>query len=74
MLATYKEAVEEFSSSATEFLAHIPVLTKARGAYQRAIAVSTQVRHILDKGHEKLRLLMGQIEQAANIQVDLALI
>jgi len=71
-LTAYKEAVEEFSSSAAEFLAHIPVLTRARDAHQRAMAVSTQLRHILDKGDETLRLLMGQMEQAANIQLDVA--
>jgi hypothetical protein len=71
-LTAYKEAVEEFSSSAAEFLAHIPVLTRARDAHQRAMAVSTQLRHILDKGDETLRILMGQMEQAINIQLDQA--
>jgi exonuclease VII small subunit len=68
MLTTYKGAVEEFSASVAEFLTHIPLLTKARDAYQRAMAVSTQLRQVLDKGDETLRLLMGQMEQAANIQ------
>lgn len=68
MLTTYKEAVEEFSLSAAEFLAHIPLLIKARDAYQRAMAVSSQLRHVLDKGDETLRLLMSQMEQASNIQ------
>ncbi|MGA7222664.1 MAG: hypothetical protein WBX16_07390 [Candidatus Acidiferrales bacterium] len=72
MLTTYKGAVEEFSASAAEFLAHIPILTKARDAYQRAMAVSTQLRQVLDKGDETLRLLMGQMEQAANIQFAVA--
>jgi hypothetical protein len=69
MLTTYKEAVEEFSLSAAEFLAHVPLLTKARDAYQRAMAVSSQLRHVLDKGDETLRLLMSQMEQASNIQL-----
>jgi hypothetical protein len=68
MLTAYKGAVEEFSANAAEFLAHIPLLTKARDAYQRAMAVSTQLRHVLDKGDETLRLLMRQMEQAGNIQ------
>jgi exonuclease VII small subunit len=68
MLTTYKGAVEEFSASVAEFLIHIPLLTKARDAYRRAMAVSTQLRQVLDKGDETLRLLMGQMEQAANIQ------
>lgn len=72
MLTTYKGAVEEFSASAAEFLAHIPLLTKARDAYQRAMAVSTQLRHVLDKGDETLRLLMRQMEQAGNIEFAVA--
>ncbi|MGC1625299.1 MAG: hypothetical protein WA735_00460 [Candidatus Acidiferrales bacterium] len=72
MLTTYKGAVEEFSASAAEFLTHIPILTKARDAYQRAMAVSSQLRQLLDKGDETLRLLMGQMEQAANIQFAVA--
>lgn len=68
MLTTYKEAVEEFSLSAAEFLAHIPVLIKARDAYQRAMTVSSQLRQVLDKGDETLRLLMSQMEQASNVQ------
>jgi hypothetical protein len=72
VLTAYKGAVEEFSASAAEFLAHIPILTKARDAYQRAMAVSAQLRNVLDKGDETLRLLMGQMEQAANIQFAVA--
>jgi hypothetical protein len=68
MLTTYKGAVEEFSLSAAEFLAHVPLLTKARDAYQRAMAVSSQLRQVLDKGDETLRLLMSQMEQASNVQ------
>jgi exonuclease VII small subunit len=69
MLTTYKGAVEEFSVSAAEFLTHIPILNKARDAYQRAMAVSTQLRHVLDKGDETLRLLMRQMEQAGSAGV-----
>jgi exonuclease VII small subunit len=69
-LTAYEEAVKEFSMSATEFLQHIPLLTKARDAYQRAILVSTQVREILDRGDETLRNFMAQMEQAVNFQPD----
>ena len=72
MLTDYKDAVEEFSSSAKEFLSHISILTNARDAYQRAMAVSTQLRQILDTGDETLRILMGQLEQAINIRHDQA--
>jgi exonuclease VII small subunit len=71
-LTEYTEAVEEFSSSATEFLSHIPLLTNARDAYQRAMAVSTQLRQVLDSGDETLRLVMGQLEEAVNIQLNQA--
>jgi exonuclease VII small subunit len=69
-LTAYEEAVKEFSTSATEFLQHIPLLTKAQDAYQRAILVSTQVRDILDKGDETLRNFMAQMQQAVNFQPD----
>jgi hypothetical protein len=67
-LTEYTEAVEEFSSSAAEFLSRISLLTKARDAYQRAMAVSAQLRRVLDSGDETLRIAMGQLEQAINIQ------
>ena len=69
-LTAYEEAVKEFSTCATEFLKHIPLLTKARDAYQRAILVSTQVRSILDRGDETLRNFMAQMEHAVNFQPD----
>jgi exonuclease VII small subunit len=69
-LTEYKEALEEFSSKAGEFLSHIPLLTDARDAYQRAIAVSSQLRRVLDSGDETLRLVMGQLEQAVNTQLN----
>jgi hypothetical protein len=53
-LRAYEEPVREFSTSATEFLKHIPLLTRARDAYRRAMIVSTQVRDILDRGDETL--------------------
>jgi exonuclease VII small subunit len=67
-LVAYEEAMKEFATSAAEFLEHIALLTKARDAYQRAIAVSTQLRDTLDRGDETLRALMAQVEQAVNIQ------
>jgi exonuclease VII small subunit len=69
-LTAYEEAVKEFSTSATEFLKHIPLLTKARDAYQRAIVVSAQLRDILDRGDETLRNFMAQMQQAVNSQLD----
>jgi hypothetical protein len=59
-MATYRESVDEFSKNATEFLEHIPTLTKARDAYQRAMTVSTELRSILDTGDETMKSLMTQ--------------
>jgi exonuclease VII small subunit len=67
-LTAYTEAVEEFSSSTAEFLSHIPLLTNARDAYQRAIAVSTQLRKVLDAGDETLRTVMDQLNQAVKVE------
>jgi hypothetical protein len=71
-LTAYTEAVEEFSSSTAEFLSHIPVLTNARDAYQRAMAVSTQLRKVLDTGDETLRIAMDQLKQAVNSELNQA--
>lgn len=68
-MAAYRESVDEFSKHATEFLEHIPTLTKAREAYQRAMTVSTELRSILDTGDETMKSLMGQLEQAVNMQL-----
>lgn len=69
-LAAYEEAVKDFSTSATEFLGCIPVLTKARDAYERAIKASAQLRKTLDSGDETLRNFMTQIQDAVNFKPD----
>ena len=66
-LMAYEEAVKEFSESATEFLEHVPLLTQAWDAYQRASAASTQLREILDRGDETLQNCVAQIQQTLNI-------
>jgi exonuclease VII small subunit len=68
-MATYSEAVDEFSKHATELLAHMPVLTKARDAYQRAMMVSAEVRSMLNAGDANLRSLMAQLEEAVAVQL-----
>jgi hypothetical protein len=68
-MAAYRESVDEFSKQATEFLEHIPTLTKAREAYQRATTVSTELRSILDTGDETMKSLMAQLEHAVNMQL-----
>jgi hypothetical protein len=68
-MKTYSEAVEEFSKHTSEFLACIPVLIKAREAYQRAMAVSSEVRSMLDAGDGTLRTLMAQLEDSVAIHL-----
>ncbi len=68
-MKTYSEAVDEFSKHTSEFLACIPLLIKARDAYQRAIAVSAEVRSMLDAGDGTLRTLMAQLEDAVAIHL-----
>ena len=67
-VAAYEEAMKEFAMSASEFLEHVTLLTKARDAYEHALAVSTRLRDTLDKGDEILRTLMAQVEHAVNPQ------
>ena len=66
---TYSEAVDEFSKQATELLANMPVLTKARDSYQRAMMVSAEVRSILDAGDANLQNLMAHLEEAVAVQL-----
>ena len=68
-MTSYTEAVDEFSRHATEFLAYMPLLTKARDAYQRAMAVSSEVRSMLDTGDGTLRTLMAQLEDAVSFHL-----
>src|ERR1700730_16857743 len=63
-LATYKEAVFEFTENAQKFIECIPLLTKSRAAYQQAMRASTELRSTLDVGDETLLTLMGRLEQA----------
>src|SRR5262249_29451103 len=57
MMATYVEAVEDFSRSVKEFLQHVH-------RYQEAVAASAELRKVLDNGDETLRMLRTQLEQA----------
>ena len=64
----YTEAVEEFTKNATAFIEQLPLLTKARGAYEQATTASAELRKVLDAGEENLRTLMTQLEQGVSIQ------
>lgn len=68
-MTTYSEAVDEFSKQATELLAHMPVLNKARDAYQRAMNVSAEIRSMLDARDANLQSLMDQLEEAVAVHL-----
>jgi hypothetical protein len=65
-MAAYTEAVTEFTKNATAFIEHVPLLTKARDEYDKAMKASAEVRKVLDKGEEDLRALMHHLIQVLN--------
>jgi exonuclease VII small subunit len=67
-MMTYTEALNEFTMSATALIEQLPLLTKARDAYERAIRASAELRKVLDTGEENLQNLMNQLEQAVNVR------
>ena len=68
-MAAYTEAVNEFTRNATAFIEHVPLLTKARDAHDKAMKASAEVRKVLDKGEEDLRALMNHLIQVLNSNV-----
>jgi hypothetical protein len=66
-MTTYTEAVNEFIKNATAFIEQLPLLTKARDAYEQAMRASAELRKVLDAGEENLRTLMTQLEQGVNV-------
>jgi hypothetical protein len=67
-MTTYIGAVNEFTRNATAFIEQLPLLTKARDAYEQAMRASAELRKVLDAGEENLRTLMTQLEQGVSIQ------
>jgi hypothetical protein len=68
-MATYTDAVNEFTRNATAFIEQLSLLTKARDAYERAMRTSEELRKVLDAGDESLRALMTPLEQVINLHV-----
>jgi hypothetical protein len=68
-MKTYMNAVNEFTQNATAFIEHLPLLAKARAAYEEAMRASTEMRKVLDVGEENLRTLMAQLELGLNVHV-----
>lgn len=69
MMATYAEAVHEFTKNATVCIGFLPLISKARDGYEQATRASTQLRKMLDAGDESLRNCMTQLEQALNVHL-----
>ena len=67
-MTTYVGAVNVFTKNATAFIEQLPLLTKARDAYEQAMKASAELRKVLDVGEENLRTLMTQLEQGVSIQ------
>jgi hypothetical protein len=67
-VTTYIGAVNDFTKNATAFIEQLPLLTKARDAYEQATKASAELRKVLDAGEENLRTLMTQLEQGVSIQ------
>jgi len=67
-METYTEAVREFTMNATAFIEHLPLLAKARAAYEEAMRASTEMRKVLDASDQNLRTLMTQLEQQVNLR------
>lgn len=72
-LKMYTEAVSEFTANASAFLEHLPLLTKARAAFEQAMTASAEMRKVLDTGEENLRALMAQLEQGLGVHGDKSL-
>ncbi|MGA7927889.1 MAG: hypothetical protein WCA20_18115 [Candidatus Sulfotelmatobacter sp.] len=67
-METYTEAVNQFRQNATWFIEQLPLLAKARDAYEQAMRTSGELRKMLDAGEESLRTLMTQLEEAVHVQ------
>jgi anti-sigma-K factor RskA len=67
-MVTYTDAVKEFTTNATAFIEHLPLLAKARASYEEAMRVSAEVRRTLDTSDENLRALMAHLEQQVSLR------
>ncbi|MGA8440279.1 MAG: hypothetical protein WB762_04110 [Candidatus Sulfotelmatobacter sp.] len=65
-MATYTEAMNEFTKNANAFIEQLPLLNKARNAYEQAMRAIAELRKDLDTGEEHLRTLMTRLEQVVS--------
>ncbi|MGC1646506.1 MAG: hypothetical protein WA741_11805, partial [Candidatus Sulfotelmatobacter sp.] len=60
-------AVDEFTKNATALIEQLPLLTKARAAYEEAIRAGAEIRKVLDAEEQKLRTLMTRLERGLSV-------
>jgi hypothetical protein len=63
----YTGAVDEFTKNATVLIEQLPLLSKARVAYEEAMRASAEIRKVLDTEEHKLRALMTELEQGLSV-------
>ena len=66
-MTTYTEALNEFTKNATVLIEQLPLLSKARVAYEEAMKASAEIRRVLDAEEHKLRTLMTELEQGLSV-------
>ena len=66
-MRAYTGAVDEFTKNATVLIERLPLLIKARAAYEEAIRASAEIRKVLDAEEQNLRTLMTQLEQGLSV-------
>lgn len=69
-MATYSEAMSEFTKNANVLMEQLPLLNKARDAFEQAMRASSELRRELDAGDEHLRSVMSYLEQALDAKPD----
>ena len=62
--------MNEFAKNANAFIEQLPLLSKARDAYEQAMRASAELRRELDAGEQNLRTLMTHLEQVVNPALD----
>jgi hypothetical protein len=67
-MKTYTEAMNEFTKNATGFIEQLPLLAKARVAYEEAMRAIAEMRKVLDADEENLRTLMTQLEKGVSVR------
>ena len=66
-MKAYTGAVDEFTKNANVLIEQLPLLTKARAAYEEAMRASAEIRKVLDAEEQNLRTLMTQLEQGLKV-------